>query len=66
MDFVKNVRLKHVRKMLASPDEATTVTSVACSFSNLGHFAEDYSTRFGEKPSQNLKRSRGHLLGETS
>ena len=59
MAFAKMVRLKHARKMLASPNAETTVTLVAfaCGFGNLGHFARDYRQAFGERPSQTLVRA---------
>jgi AraC-like DNA-binding protein len=61
MNFVKQVRLGHVRKMLCAPSPTTTVTSVAfaCGFGNLGHLANDYRQVFGESPSATLNRSRG-------
>lgn len=61
MAFVKHVRLRHARTMLLKPSPATSVTDVAfaCGFSNLGHFAKDYCTLFGERPSQTLNTARG-------
>jgi len=61
MDFVKRVRLEHARQKLLSPDAGTSVTGVAydCGFGNSGHFAVDYHKRFGERPSETLKRGRG-------
>jgi AraC-like DNA-binding protein len=60
MTFVKKIRLQHARRLLSTPDEATTVseTAFACGFSNLGHFASAYRNAFGELPSQTLSRSR--------
>jgi transcriptional regulator GlxA family with amidase domain len=57
MTFVKHVRIRHAREMLASGDPAASVTSVAlaCGFSNLGHFARYYHTTFGELPSDTLR-----------
>ena len=64
MVFVKQVRLRHARRMLMMPNENTSVTSVAfdCGFTNLGHFAKDYSRCFGELPSETLNRSKGATL----
>ena len=61
MDFVKRVRLERARQKLSSLDAETSVTAVAfeCGFGNLGHFARDYHERFGERPSETLRRSRG-------
>lgn len=61
MVFVKQVRLRHARRMLMMPNETTSVTSVAfdCGFTNLGHFAKDYGMCFGELPSATLNRTKG-------
>ncbi len=61
MVFVKQVRLRHARRMLMVPDETTSVTNVAfdCGFTNLGHFAKDYGKCFGELPSETLNRTKG-------
>jgi AraC-like DNA-binding protein len=61
MVFVKQVRLRHARRMLMMPDKTTSVTNVAfdCGFTNLGHFAKDYGKCFGELPSETLNRTRG-------
>jgi transcriptional regulator GlxA family with amidase domain len=63
MAFVKQVRMRHARRMLAHPLPATSVTDVAfaCGFSNLGHFAEDYCTQFGERPLQTLNAARSAM-----
>jgi len=60
MVFARQVRLARARSLLQKPDEAASVTGIAlrCGFSNLGHFASAYRTRFGELPSQTLQRSR--------
>jgi AraC-like DNA-binding protein len=61
MDFVKRVRLERARQKLSSPEAETSVTAVAydCGFGNPGHFAVDYHQRFGERPSETLRRGRG-------
>ena len=58
MAFVKQVRLQHARDMLGRTDlsPSVTETAVACGFTNLGHFAKDYVKRFGERPSDTIKR----------
>lgn len=60
IEFLKNVRLGHARRMLSTPNSETSVTSVAfaCGFGNLGHFSYYYRREFGELPSQTLARSR--------
>ena len=60
MEFVKEVRLRHAREMLIRPDTNTSVTTTAfaCGFGNLGHFARDYVSRYGERPSDTLKRAK--------
>jgi AraC-like DNA-binding protein len=67
MVFVKQVRLRHARRMLMMPDKATSVTSVAfdCGFTNLGHFAKDYGKCFGELPSETLNRTKGAAVRPT-
>ena len=60
MVFARRVRLERARGLLRNPDDTTSVTGIAllCGFSNLGHFANAYRTKFGELPSQTLHRSR--------
>ncbi|MGD0531698.1 MAG: helix-turn-helix domain-containing protein [Methyloceanibacter sp.] len=61
MLFVKQVRMRHAKAMLTTPEAGTSVTSVAfaCGFSNLGHFAKDYFQGFGELPSETLRAKKG-------
>jgi transcriptional regulator GlxA family with amidase domain len=68
MSFVKQVRLEHAREMLARGDIRRSVTEIAidCGFGNLGHFAGDYFKRFGERPSDTLKRSKYELVSQRS
>lgn len=58
MVFVKRVRLRHARRLLLAQERGTTVAAVAftCGFGNLGNFAKDYRTAFGELPSSTLRR----------
>lgn len=62
MAFVKQVRLRHARRMLLAPEDDTTVAKVAfvCGFGNLGNFAKDYRVAFGELPSNTLRMSSGY------
>lgn len=63
MSFLKQVRLEHAREMLEGSGIGRSVTEIAidCGFGNLGHFAGDYFKRFGERPSDTLKRSKYEL-----
>ncbi|MFO1056564.1 MAG: AraC family transcriptional regulator [Dongiaceae bacterium] len=61
MEFVKRVRLDRACQRLSRPGPETSVSAVAfeCGFGNPGHFAKDYRQRFGELPSETLRRGRG-------
>jgi len=63
MSFLKQVRLEHAKDMLEHSGIRRSVTQIAveCGFGNLGHFAGDYLKRFGERPSDTLKRSKYEL-----
>ena len=63
MHFVKQVRLRRAREMLASHKVKLSVTEVAlvCGFGNLGHFANDYFKVFGEKPSKTRNEGKGRV-----
>ena len=60
MIFAKKIRLQHAQEFLKAPDTRTSVTGIAfaCGFANLGHFAKDYRTMFGELPSETLTRAK--------
>ena len=68
MSFLKQVRLEHAREMLEKSGIGRSVTEIAidCGFGNLGHFACDYSKRFGERPSDTLKRSKYESASQQS
>ncbi len=53
------IRLEHVRSKLMAPEPETTVTNVAlnCGFVHLGRFAAIYRRRYGESPSETLRRA---------
>ncbi|WGD49496.1 helix-turn-helix domain-containing protein [Bradyrhizobium sp. CB1650] len=59
-EFLKRIRLVNAYDMLAQAGSRTTVTKVCakCGFGNLGHFARDYRSEFGELPSDTLLRGR--------
>lgn len=57
--FLTRVRLELARELLQSPNSEDTVASIAhdCGFFHAGRFAMVYQERFGESPSQTLRRS---------
>jgi AraC-like DNA-binding protein len=61
MRYLKQTRLEHVRQELLNPTMDTTVTQMALrwGFTHLGQFSSGYQQRFGERPSETLKRSAG-------
>jgi transcriptional regulator GlxA family with amidase domain len=59
MEFVKDVRLKRANAILATGTTSVSDVALACGFGNFGHFSNYYKTKFGELPSQTLKRARG-------
>jgi AraC-like DNA-binding protein len=58
MQYLRDQRLDHVQADLAGRAQGETVTNIAYKwgFTQLGRFARDYRRRFGEAPSQTLKR----------
>jgi AraC-like DNA-binding protein len=54
------IRLDLARARLAAPDAAASVTDIAllCGFTHFGRFAAAYRARFGESPSETLRRAR--------
>lgn len=62
-EMLRTVRLAQARRLLCDTtvDPAPTVTTVAysCGFAHLGRFALAYRVRFGESPSDTLRRARG-------
>jgi AraC-like DNA-binding protein len=59
MEYLREIRLRGVRDQLrAAQSDAVTVTEVAAQwgFLHAGHFAARYQQRFGERPSQTLRR----------
>lgn len=59
MVFARKIKLEHACALLKRPNDTTSVTGVAlaCGFSNLGRFANDYWRMFDELPSETLRRS---------
>jgi AraC-like DNA-binding protein len=56
---LRDVRMQRARQALLAPDPDSTVTGVALEwgFAHLGRFSVDYRERFGEHPSQTLRRA---------
>ncbi|OKP00251.1 AraC family transcriptional regulator [Xenorhabdus eapokensis] len=57
MQYLRDLRMAHVRTELLA-GEATSVTSVALrwGFAHMGRFSAEYKARYGETPSESLKR----------
>jgi AraC-like DNA-binding protein len=60
MRYVRNARLQQVRDALSRAELDSSVTEIASrwGFTHLGRFSVDYRKRFGESPSETLKRRR--------
>lgn len=56
---VRNLRLDAAHQMLTHPADTTSVTNAAldAGFTHLGRFSQGYSHRFGELPSESLRRA---------
>lgn len=64
MQLLRDIRLDRVRECLLAGGSERTVTSVALDwgFDHLGRFAMNYRRRFGESPSETLRRGTGRPL----
>jgi AraC-like DNA-binding protein len=62
MRHLRNIRLAQAREALlrADPDENVTTIAMGLGFAHMGRFALEYRRRFGESPSQTLRKPRGH------
>jgi AraC-like DNA-binding protein len=58
--FLRDCRLDEANRRLSTARPGTTTTAIAydCGFGHLGEFAQAYRQRFGESPSETLRRSR--------
>jgi AraC-like DNA-binding protein len=58
MRHLRNIRLARVRQELqrAGPDESVTAIAMGMGFTHMGRFSVEYRLRFGESPSQTLKK----------
>jgi transcriptional regulator GlxA family with amidase domain len=64
--FLRDCRLElaHRRLSASLPGETTTSIAYDCGFGHLGEFAQSYRSRFGESPSETLRR--GMAVGRFS
>jgi AraC-like DNA-binding protein len=60
LEFLTEQRLQSARRKLLRPDWKKPVTSIAleCGFIHLGRFSRLYRNRFGERPSDTLRKGR--------
>jgi AraC-like DNA-binding protein len=57
LQYLRNLRLDGARQtLLAEPDSNIASVAMRWGFSHLGRFSIDYKMRFGESPSQSLRR----------
>ena len=61
MNYVRSLRLDIARQKLLQADNArhsVTTIALSCGIHHLSRFAQDYAARFGELPSETIRRSR--------
>jgi len=60
MEFLTEQRLQSARNRLLKPQWEASVASIAlgCGFTHLGRFSQVYRKRFGERPSDTLRKGR--------
>jgi AraC-like DNA-binding protein len=61
MRYIRNARFQRVRETLqgAEPEASVTVIAASWGFAHLGRFSAEYRRRFGESPSETLRRRPG-------
>lgn len=61
MRYVRDCRFTQVRQALlqAGPQDSVTTIAVYWGFCHLGRFSAEYRKRYGETPSDTLRRQRG-------
>jgi transcriptional regulator GlxA family with amidase domain len=61
MRYARDCRFAQVREALtqASPRDSVTTIAVQWGFCHLGRFSVEYRKRYGERPSETLRRQRG-------
>ena len=59
MEFLIEQRLQRARKKLVEGGDATLIASIAMEsgFTHLGRFSQTYKKRFGESPSESLRKN---------
>lgn len=59
MQYLKDLRLEQVRAHLlkAEPQACVTPIAMACGFKQLGWFARQYKEKYGETPSETMRRA---------
>jgi AraC-like DNA-binding protein len=57
--YYRQLRFDYVRQRLerATPNESVSSIAMDCGFQQLGRFSQEYKARFGELPSETLKRN---------
>jgi len=62
MEFLTEQRLQSARNRLLKPHTEASVASIAlgCGFTHLGRFSQVYRKRFGERPSDTLRKGKGY------
>jgi AraC-like DNA-binding protein len=60
MRYLRNARFEKAREALirAQPEESVTEIAMSWGFTHMGRFSVEYRKRFGESPSESLKRNR--------
>lgn len=60
MRYARDARFREVRRALLATEPEHSVTDIATSwgFAHMGHFSVEYRRRFGESPSETLRRRR--------
>ena len=61
MQYLRNARFDRVRRtlLLGEPSECVTSIAMEAGFLHMGRFAVDYRRRFGESPSETMRRRKG-------
>ena len=62
MEFLTEQRLQSAQNRLLKPYAEASVASIAldCGFINFGRFSQVYRKRFGERPSDTLRKGKGY------
>lgn len=68
MRYLRDARLARVRDALRAADAEQSITTIALrfGFTHMGRFALEYRRRFGESPSETLRKPRGARTSKTS